>query len=594
MPGFVCLQTKSRDAPQRLARMLAATVHEPWYRQERHCFHELDLHLGWTSFADDLTPGLVWNARRDLALLLCGREVTGISAQTLFERFEASPQRSFELLNGTFAGVMVDLVNRYAWFFNDRFGATRVHSHTEADATYFACEAKAVLAVCPSTRAFDPVALAQTVSMGCTLDNRALFQGIQILPPASAWRLDVGGKLLRQRYFDAAAWEAQPALAPEAFSRQLAEVFSRVVPRYVADNGDNALSLTGGLDGRMVLAFANVRQGRLPCFTFGGSVRECHDVRIARELAAAAGQGHTCLPVDETFLQRFGELAAQCVWLSDGAMDVSGAVEVEANRAARTLAPVRITGNYGSEVVRCHVAFRPRPQNAEWLEPGLAPLVEQAIGQYQHERQAHPLSFIAFKQVPWHHHARRAVEQSQLEVRSPFLDNDVVATMYRAPAALRASAEPSMRLIRDTHPALAAIPTDRGYRCTAPGARDRLRAVLRAVSAKAEYAYDYGMPQPLAVVDHLLSRLRLERLFLGHHKFYHFRLWYRRTLAAYVRDTLLAPRALQRSCYRSDVLRRLVEQHTRGRANHTLELHRALTVELTQQQLFDRWSGTTG
>src|SRR5206468_5989917 len=44
---------------------------------------------------------------------------------------------------------------------------------------------------------------------------------------------------------------------------------------------------------------------------------------------------------------------------------------------------------------------------------------------------------------------------------------------------------------------------------------------------KAEYAYDYGMPQWMARIDHLLLPLRLERLFLGRHKFSHFRVWYR-------------------------------------------------------------------
>ena len=63
---------------------------------------------------------------------------------------------------------------------------------------------------------------------------------------------------------------------------------------------------------------------------------------------------------------------------------------------------------------------------------------------------------------------------------------------------------------------------------------------------KAEYAYDYGMPQPVARIDHAFSRLHLERLFLGRHKFYHFRVWYRDALANYVREMLLDSRSLAR------------------------------------------------
>ena len=34
------------------------------------------------------------------------------------------------------------------------------------------------------------------------------------------------------------------------------------------------MSLTGGLDGRMILAWANLSPGILPCYTFGGTYRD--------------------------------------------------------------------------------------------------------------------------------------------------------------------------------------------------------------------------------------------------------------------------------------------------------------------------------
>ena len=45
------------------------------------------------------------------------------------------------------------------------------------------------------------------------------------------------------------------------------------------------MSLTGGLDSRMILAWAQAAPGSLPCYTFGGPYRDCADVRIARQLA---------------------------------------------------------------------------------------------------------------------------------------------------------------------------------------------------------------------------------------------------------------------------------------------------------------------
>ena len=52
---------------------------------------------------------------------------------------------------------------------------------------------------------------------------------------------------------------------------------------------------------------------------------------------------------------------------------------------------------------------------------------------YSNERQINPVSFIAFKQVPWFHYCRFSVENSQLTVRSPYLDNELVKLAYQAP-----------------------------------------------------------------------------------------------------------------------------------------------------------------
>jgi asparagine synthase (glutamine-hydrolysing) len=222
------------------------------------------------------------------------------------------------------------------------------------------------------------------------------------------------------------------------------------------------------------------------------------------------------------------------------------------------------------------------------LAPDFSALTAEATSTYAVERAIDPLSFIAFKQVPWHHFARLSVERSQLTVRSPFLDNDIVALMYRAPDELRNSLEPSLRFIQDGDARLAAMPTDRGVVYGDPSAWNRLNRLVTELSVKAEYAYDYGMPQRLATLDRLLAPLHLERLFLGRHKFYHFRVWYRDQLAPYVKEVLLDPKSLSRSYLDGREVRRLVEAHTGGRENWTLEIHRLLTLELLQRQLIER------
>jgi len=72
------------------------------------------------------------------------------------------------------------------------------------------------------------------------------------------------------------------------------------------------------------------------------------------------------------------------------------------------------------------------------------------------------------------------------------------------------------------------------------------------------------LPQWVARIDHGLSSLRLERVFLGRHKFTHFRVWYRDALANYIREMLLDSRTLSRPYIQRDTLERLVEGHLKG------------------------------
>jgi asparagine synthase (glutamine-hydrolysing) len=269
-------------------------------------------------------------------------------------------------------------------------------------------------------------------------------------------------------------------------------------------------------------------------------------------------------------------------------MDVTGSVELYVNRLARAIAPIRLTGNYGSEIVRGNVAVRPDPPQPQLVAPQFLHLIRDAESIYARERRCRDLTFVAFKQVPWHHYSRLSIEQSQLTPRSPYLDNDLVSLMYRAPAHLVRSSEPSLRLIAEGNPLLARLPTDRGLAYGATSISARGRARYQTFTAKAEYAYDYGMPQWLSAIDHAFAPLHLERIFLGRHKFYHFRVWYRDKLSEYLKGILLDPRSRNRPYINGSYLETMVREHTSGRRNHTSDIHRVLGAELLQRSLIEQ------
>ena len=112
------------------------------------------------------------------------------------------------------------------------------------------------------------------------------------------------------------------------------------------------MSLTAGLDTRMIMAWLKLAPGTLPCYTFGGMFRECRDVTLARQVAQSCGQSHQVIKVGKEFLSRFPHYAERAVYLTDGCVDVGRAFDLYLNERVRKIAPVRMTGNYGGEVLR--------------------------------------------------------------------------------------------------------------------------------------------------------------------------------------------------------------------------------------------------
>jgi len=599
--GFVCPQSADHHRDT-LQSMVGSMKHEPFYNSGTCEDKTLGIHAGWVchqgSYSDCLP---IWNEARDICLLFTGEHYADCDqtarlrsgnhnfssddASCLVHLYEENGAKFFELLNGTFTGVVLDKRENKVVLFNDRFGLGRLYWHKSEDGFFFASEAKALLRVLPHLRELDKRSLGELMVCGCTLQDRTLFPGISLLPAGSAWTFRAGRLVSKERYFDRAGWESQSQMTPDDYYEELKATFNRVLPRYFRGRQQVALSLTGGLDSRMIIAGMASMPERLPCFTFGGMYRDSEDVRVARHIAQLCRQPHSTIRVDERFFPNFLDLAKRCVYLTDGTMDVSGSVGLYVNRQSRDLAPVRMTGNYGSEILRGN-AFRAGHISPFAFSQEFHPFLSQAVDTFETERaKDRKLSFIAFKQVPWYHFARFAEEQTQLTIRSPYLDNELVSLAYRAPESLLINKQLALRYANEMQPALAGAPTDRGQLKGSAIVPQKVLALAKEIRPRAEYYFDYGMPHWLARMDRLVSGLHLERLFLGQQKYYHFRIWYRRQLSTLLKSVLLDPVTLSRSYLQGSSVQRLVQAHVSGSGNHTIEIHKLLTTEMIERQL---------
>src|SRR5712691_7711828 len=270
MPGIVGLISKMprERAERELARMVEALRHEPFYETGKWLNESLGVYVGWVVQKNSFSDGMpLRNERGDVVLVFAGEEypepgivrglkqrghtleATGASYLVhLYEEDSAFPAG----LNGRFQGLLTDRTRGTATLFNDRYGMHRTYYHEAKEAFYFAAEAKAILTVRPELRRADARGLGEYVACGCVLENRTLFDGIRVLPGAAAWVFRQGSIDRKGTYFEPREWEDQVALEPEPYYRGVREIFSRNLPRYFEAREQIGMSLTGGLDTRMI------------------------------------------------------------------------------------------------------------------------------------------------------------------------------------------------------------------------------------------------------------------------------------------------------------------------------------------------------
>jgi asparagine synthase (glutamine-hydrolysing) len=585
---------------QKHTAMLRAMKHEAFYTSGTYFEESLNLRAGWIGpenlFSDSMP---LVNEERSIVMIFHGEDFSRNSGQVhlrghrrsasedgsyLIRLYEKMGSAFLRELNGWFVGIVIDLNHQKALLFNDRYGMQRLYYHESDEALFFSSEAKSLLRIIPSLREINPKALAEYMAFDCVLEDKSLFKGISVLPGGSCWTLQ-GGRCRREQYFKPKALESTAVINENDVVDRLERVFLDVLPSYLRSPDKLAISLTGGLDTRLMVAASRDARG-LPAYTFAGN-RDTFDVRQARHVAEVTGLKYQVVRLGEDFLETFPKLAEDTVYISDGELGVSGTHNLYLNRLARKIAPVRLTGLFGSEVLRQGRILPHAPKLNGLLNPDLNEHIKDAERRAAFHRAGNPLTAALYGDIPWRAHGIMSIERSQVTLRSPFMDNDLVEFLYTFPNAIRESRKVQQNVISRLNPQLARIFSNRGH------AAGRNPLVCTAAQMflwflfKLDYLYFFEAPGWVLKCGAAMRFSRLPQLILGYHKFEHYRVWYRHKLAAYVGDMLLDRRTLERPFFNRDFLQKAVKEHIAGKWNYRNEINTALTIELIMRRLIE-------
>jgi len=602
MPGITGIIRRDgyRGIERDLQLMTDAMRHESFYTGSQYINREVGLYIGWMAHPNTLGAYMPFVSEdKQVVLIISGehfrthhgsvsRNREGIREQTgehFLSLFRESEERFLRELNGWFSGVAIDLSKGSATLFNDRYGMGRIYWHQDDGEFIFGSEAKSLLRVRDQLRAIELDSLAEFLNFNCVLGNKTLFKGISLLPGASSWSFNGSVAPQKKKYFDFAEWEQQPALSPREFYPRFKETVSTVFPGYATGIDSVGISLSAGLDTRLILSSVLGQGLDLPGYTFGGLWGETYDIRTARRLARICHQSHDVIRINERFLEEFGSYAKKSVYISDGTHDALGAHDVYFNEMAHRIAPIRLTGKFGSEVVRTRRLIASWKFPRRLVQPDLARSLDAAQPFSQISDAAHPLTRVVSEEIAWGEYGRVSVEQAGTILRTPYMDNELVRLMYQAEPEVRTSRELQARYVMENGPSVAGVPTNLGP--IWPDHKLLSRAMYLPLWAlfKVEYVYLYSTPHWLTRIDRKLAKLRLERIIAGRQKFEGYRIWMKTHLADYLREVLLRPSAQFREFFDSAAIFKAVTGHLAGTHNYIFEINKMLTVELILSSL---------
>lgn len=507
--------------------------------------------------------------------------------------------RALERFNGMFALALWDDDKRSLLLARDRYGVKPLYTWNSERAFVFASEQRGILKSGLAMKSMDLSALVEYFTFQNILSNRTLVEGISIFPAGSYGVLDCGRanpKLKIRKYWDFVFEELDERVDEREQVEELTRLFRVAVERQLVADVEVGSYLSGGMDSTSIAAVASLSKPDLRTFTCGFDMtgaaseeRNFDERGRARALSLRLGTRHQECEVGPGDIE--GVMPILVDHLEEPRVGQSYPNYFAAQMASRSVKVV-LSGAGGDELFGGY----PWRYSSAFLESGEETYVERYYQYWQRlvtskERQhffrpiwdlvseiSPEIVFANFFQSNLDQgsptervnaclsfeaktflHGLLVVEDKLsmahgLEVRLPFLDNDLVDFALRCPVALKLSNPDSV----DRPNRLgSAGPTMPSMRRT--DGKQILRTAMEAYSPpEITSAEKQGFSAPDAS-------------------------WFRNDVRDYVERMVLTDGALIHSLINVDAIRAITRQHFDGQKNNRLMIWSILNIEQSLQ-----------
>jgi asparagine synthase (glutamine-hydrolysing) len=568
-------------------------------------------------FNEDRSVSVVYNGEiynfPELREELLGRGhkfYTHTDTEVIVHLYEEMGADCVNKLRGMFAFALYDERNKKLLLARDRLGKKPLHYALQGERLLFASEIKSILTVAPELVTVNNQALLQYLYFGYIPDPLTAFSAIHKLPPGHLLEFERGNIHIRQ-YWDLPEYGAHPPRSEEECLEEMEHRLAEAVKiRLISDVPLGAL-LSGGTDSSVIVALmARASSKPVKTFSIGFRDEDFNEAPHARVVAERFGTDHHELIVEPNVLETVETLTRS---LEEPFGDSSMLPTYYVSRLARKHVTVALSGDGGDEVFagynRYGIHMRRRiferiPEGArrfyrDRVYPRLPSEMRGKKFSYNvslpwRERYVDGISFVPSFE--------RDMPLLSDEFREGLRDgSDPQNVMYRYFEQAPAKDPVSQMLYVDTKTYMAAdilTKVDRMSMATSLEVRvpilDHL-FVEWATGLPADWKIRQG--QQKYILRKLAERVGVPKEVI-HRPKQGFALplvhWIRHELKDLITTVLLDARTLQRGYFKPQGVRQLLDEHFRGRRNHSGRIWRLLIFELWHRNYLERVRAAAG
>ena len=512
---------------------------------------------------------------RELARELAGhghRFVSRTDTEVVLRAWEEWGPACVHRFNGMYAFAVWNTRTRELFLVRDRFGIKPLYVAQNDGRVLFGSEIKALLAAGLPARV-SPEALIEYFTFQNVLSDRTLFEGVRSIPAGHMLRVTPQGSELR-RYWDLEL-DPDDSVGEEEWVERIRGAFEASIDRQLVSDVPLGSYLSGGMDSASIVAVASRQIPRLMTFTGGFDLSSVDGIELVFDERADAEQVASAFRTEHyEMVMHPGDMSwvlPELVWhLEDLRVGMCYQNHYIA-RLASKFVKVSLAGTGGDEL------FAGYPWRYELVQGAAsAEEFERRYFGYWNRLVPEDVQPAFFAPDIWAAAAHHAPYDVYRDVLAPVHDLDPVskALYFEAKTFLQ-----GLLVVEDR------VSMAHGLEVRVPFLDNELVEVARRMPTRLKHSNEGGKRMLRRAMRGLLPEEIVDKRKQGFSP--PDESWYRGPTMQHIRELLLDKRSLERGYFEPKAVRRVLDEHLAGRHNHRLLIWSLLCFEWWNRLFID-------